>query len=154
MALIKEIVAAARNIRAELKVEQKKKVNAYIYIGDPLVSRVASQNREAIRLLAVLSELFITNIPIDPVGFGFRAATNFDLKIPNEGAVDKQADIARVKKDIDRLTKDIASKTARLSDENFRNKAPRNIVIDLEAKLAEREAELNKLIENLTMLEL
>ncbi len=154
MALIKEIVAAARNIRAELKAEQKKKVNAYIYIGDPLVSAVANQNREAIKLLAVLSELFITNTPIDPVGFGFRAATNFDLKIPNEGAVDKQADIARVKRDIDRLTKDIASKTARLSDENFRNKAPKNIVIDLEAKLAEREAELNKLIENLTMLEL
>ena len=61
--------------------------------------------------------------------------------------------IARLRKELDRLTKDIESKQSRLQDETFRSRAPEHIVKGLETTLAERRNEFEKLAERLAQLE-
>ena len=61
--------------------------------------------------------------------------------------------MARLRKELDRLTKDIASKQSRLSDETFRSRAPEHIVKGLETTLAERRTEFEKAGERLAQLE-
>ena len=72
---------------------------------------------------------------------------------PYGDAIDKPAEIARLKKEIERLAKDIESKQKRLADETFRSKAPAEIVRNMEATLAERQIELQKLLDRLKQLE-
>ncbi len=58
-----------------------------------------------------------------------------------------------MRKEEDRLTKDIASKQLRLEDETFRSRAPEHIVKGLESTLAERRTELEKVKERIAQLE-
>jgi valyl-tRNA synthetase len=153
MALIQEIIAAARNIRAEMKVDQKKKVAADFSTGDPGVRKLVESNVEPLLRLANLSALAISSGHLDSAGAAVRSTARFDLRIAYDDVVDKQAEIARLKKEIERLAKDIESKKARLADETFLSKAPAKIVEDLKATLAAREIEHQKLRDRLSQLE-
>ena len=154
MALIQEIVVSARNIRAEMKVDPKKKVAADFSATSPyLRQRLVQENLDPILRLANLASLRISSQRLDPEGAAMRSTANYDLRIAYGDAVDKDAEIARLRKEIERLAKDIASKKARLADEAFLSKAPGKIVEDLKATLAGREVEHQKLLERLKQLE-
>ncbi len=70
MALIQEIIAAARNIRAEMKVDQKKKVAADFSTKDAAVRRLVESNLEPLLRLANLSALQISAGHLDATGSG------------------------------------------------------------------------------------
>ena len=153
MALIQEIVVAARNIRAEMKVDPKKKVSADFSSGDKAVRKLVEQNLDPLLRLANLASLAISSERLDSENAAVRSTANYDLRIAYGDAVDKEAEVARLRKEIERLAKDIDSKKARLADETFLSKAPAKIVEDLKATLAGREIELQKLLARLKQLE-
>jgi valyl-tRNA synthetase len=103
--------------------------------------------------LANLSVLNISSGHLDSTGAAVRSTARFDLRIGYDEAVDKQVEIARLKKEIERLAKDIDSKKGRLADDTFLSKAPPKIVEDLKATLAAREIEHQKLRDRLSQLE-
>jgi valyl-tRNA synthetase len=103
--------------------------------------------------LANLSSLSFAKPPFDSTKGIVRSNKDFELFIAFDAAIDVPAEIARLRKEIDRLSKDIASKQSRLEDQTFRSRAPENIVKGLEATLAERRTELEKLKERLAQLE-
>jgi valyl-tRNA synthetase len=152
MALIQEIIAAARNIRAEMKVDQKKKVAADFSTSALAVRALVERNLEPLTRLATLSGLRISSGHLDAAGAAVRSTAQFDLRIAYDEAVDKQTEIARLRKEIDRLARDIESKRSRLTDETFLSKAPPKIVDDLKTTLAAREIEHQKLLERLKQL--
>jgi valyl-tRNA synthetase len=153
MALIQEIIAAARNIRAEMKVDQKKKVPADFSTSDAAVRKLVESNLEPLLRLANLSGLAISSARLDSTGAAVRSTARFDLRIGYDEAVDKQVEISRLKKENERLAKDIESKKARLADETFLSKAPAKIVEDLKATLAAREIEHQKVLDRLSQLQ-
>jgi valyl-tRNA synthetase len=108
---------------------------------------------ETILRLANLASLSFAKPPFDSTKGVVRSTMDFELFIAFDTAIDIPAEIARLQKEVDRLTKDIASKQARLEDETFRSRAPEHIVKGLETTLAERQAELEKLKERLMALE-
>jgi valyl-tRNA synthetase len=153
MGLIQEIVVAARNIRAEMKVDPKKKVSADFSSGDEAVRKLVEQNLDPLLRLANLAGLAISSERFDSEGAAVRSTANYDLRIAYGDAADKEAEVARLRKEIERLSKDIESKKARLADETFLSKAPAKIVGDLKATFAGREIELQKLLDRLKQLE-
>ena len=153
IATLQEIITAARNIRAEMKVDQKRKIPADFSSNDVAIRKLAEQNVEPLLRLATLSALNISSDRLDGEGAAVRSTSQFDLRIAYGEAVDKDVEIARLRKEIDRLAKDVASKQARLADETFTSKAPAKIVDDLRATLASREIEHQKLLDRLKQLE-
>jgi valyl-tRNA synthetase len=153
MAVVQEIIAAARNIRAEMKVDQKKKVAADFSTNEAAVRKLVERNMEPLLRLATLSGLNISSGRLDATAAAVRSTAQFDLRIGYDEAVDKQVEIARLKKENERLAKDIESKKGRLADESFLSKAPAKIVEELKATLAGREIEHQKLLERLKQLE-
>jgi valyl-tRNA synthetase len=153
MATLQEIIIAARNIRAEMKIDQKKKIPAEFSSSDTAIQTLVQQNLEPLLRLASLSALEISAARLDSTGAALRSTAQFDLRIAYGETIDKHAEIARLKKEIERLTKDIESKKARLADEVFLSKAPPKIVEDLKATLAQRIIELQKLLDRLAQLE-
>ena len=153
MATLQEIVTAARNIRAEMKLDPKRKVAADFSTGDAGVRALVEENLDPLLRLASLSGLQISSGHLDAAGAAVRSTAQFDLRIAYGDTVDKPAEIARLKKEIERLAKDIASKQTRLGDETFLSKAPAKIVDDLKATLAGRQLEHAKLVDRLGQLE-
>ena len=152
MARLQEIVVTARNIRAEMKIDAKKKVAADFSTRGAMLRSLVEENLDPLLRLATLSALHITSEHLDPTGAAVRSTSAFDLRIAYGDTVDKPAEIARLKKEIDRLAKDIESKQKRLADESFTSKAPGHIVDALRATLMERQLEHQKLLDRLQQL--
>ena len=153
MATLQEIIIAARNIRAEMKLDPKRKVLADFSTGNPVLRKLVEENLDPLLRLATLSSLQIQSGHLDAAGAAIRSTAQFDLRIAYGETVDKQAEVARVRKEIERLAKDIESKQKRLADDTFRSKAPAKVVDDLRALLAERQLEHKKLLDRLKQLE-
>jgi valyl-tRNA synthetase len=153
IAFLQEIITAARNIRAEMKIDQKTKLPAQMAAATPAAQSVIERSHETILRLATLSSLSFAMPPFDSTKGVVRSTKDFELFIPYEAAFDVRAEISRLRKDVERLTKDIASKEQRLEDQTFRSRAPEHIVKGLETTLAERRAELEKVKERLAQLE-
>ncbi|HEY7825837.1 MAG TPA: hypothetical protein VIC00_03385, partial [Candidatus Acidoferrales bacterium] len=110
-------------------------------------------NRDALLRLGALSSLEIISGRLNSEGGAVRSNAQFDLKIIFGDAADKTTEAPKLRKEIERLAKDIASKRARLADDSFRAKAPAEIVRAMEATLGEREIEHGKILERLKQLE-
>ncbi len=153
MTRLQDIVVTARNIRAEMKIDANKKVAAEFSARTPMLRHLLEDNLGPVLRLATLSSLRVTTDHLDPQGAIIRSTAAFDLRIAFSDTIDKPAEIARLKKAIDSLKKDIASKQVRLADESFTSKAPGHIVDALRATMMERQLELRKLETRLRQLE-
>jgi valyl-tRNA synthetase len=150
--LMQEIIIALRNIRAEMKLDPKKKIAAEFSSEDAETRSFVAANRDGILRLAILSELTILGERRPQSGGAVRSTSQFDVRIAYSEAVDVAAEKARLKKEIDGLQKAVASKEKQLADKIFRSRAPENIVRGLEATLAEQLVELQRNVERLGQL--
>jgi valyl-tRNA synthetase len=153
MVLIQEIVVAARKIRAEMKVDPRRRVAADLSATSPAVRDLVAKNLDPLLRLANLASLRISSQRLGSEGAAVRSTANYDLRVACGDAVDKEAEAARLRKETERLGKDIESKKTRLADQTFLSKAPAKIVEDLKATLAGREIEHQKLLDRLKQLE-
>ncbi|MGB7022667.1 MAG: valine--tRNA ligase [Candidatus Acidiferrales bacterium] len=154
VALLQEIVMAARNIRAESKLDTKKKVASDFASEDSEVCRRAAENLDVILRLGSLSTLNVHSGKLKSGDGAVRSTSQFDLRIQFEREPgDAKAETAKMQKEKERLEKEIASKKQRLADHTFRSRAPAEIVRGLEATLAERQIEYQKIVERLAQLE-
>ena len=151
--LLQEIITAARNIRAEMKVDMKTKLRARFAPESDAIQFSVERSFDTVLRLANLSSLEFAKPPFDSTKGVIRSTKDFELFIGYDAAFDVKGEVARLRKDLERLTKDIASKQQRLQDEAFRSRAPEHIVRGLETTLAERRTEFDKVGERLTQLE-
>jgi valyl-tRNA synthetase len=161
-ALLQEVIVAARNIRAEMKVDAKKKVAADFSSAEAYARTLVDAHREAIARLASLSDLRIS----EPPGAGearqpaadsaVRSTARFDLRIVLQDAQSSeelQAEKAKLRKELRRLAADIEAKEKLLANPSFRGRAPADVIAKAEQALAERRAEHEKLGARLAQLE-
>jgi valyl-tRNA synthetase len=148
-ATVQEVVIALRNIRAEMKLDPKKKVDAEFSSADEVTRRLIEENRDGILRGGVLSTLKISDMKLPQSGGMMRSTSLFDVRIAYVVASDVATEKARLKREIERIEKDIASKERQLGDETFRSRAPESIIKGMEKTLQDRRAELQKLRERL-----
>jgi valyl-tRNA synthetase len=151
-ALVQDVIKELRNIRSEMKLDQKK-VTAEFYSSYEYMRATIQRNLDGILRLAVLSELKVSPIPLPQAGGAMRSTAQFDVRIAYAHAVDVAAELTRVRKEIERLQKDIASKESQLGDEVFRSRAPEKIISGMKTTLEERRVELGKQTERLRQLD-
>ena len=150
--LIQEIITALRNIRAELKLDPKKKLAAQFSSLDAGVRKLVEGNRDGIGRLAILSDLAISSERLAATDGAVRSTARFDVRITYGEGVDIAAERAKLKKEIEKLESAIAAKERQLADETFRSRAPEKIVRALEETLAGQKIELEKLKSRLAQL--
>jgi valyl-tRNA synthetase len=153
MTTLQEIIVGARHIRAELKLDPKRKVAADLSTEDPAIEKLAKDNLESILRLGTLSAVNFSRGGLEPSNAVVHSTAQFDLRIQFGEAMDPKAEVARLRKEKDRLEKDLASKRSRLADDAFRSRAPAEIVRGLESTLAERQVEYQKLLDRLAQLD-
>ena len=140
-----------RNIRAELKIEPKVRVPLEILPLDSYVQQLIDNNRAAIERLASVESLqFVPKILTRLTGA--RSTSRFDVHVVYEKKIDAAAERERLKKELDKIEKQLASAQARLGDAQFLSKAPAHVVGGLRKQVEEltilREKILAKLKES------
>ncbi len=140
--LIKEVITAIRNARAENNVEPAKKIKAVIYAGNQK-ELIESQAHLIKNLRTGISELEILDKG-EKLSDAIYVAVG-DIEIYLLGAVDAAKEKIRIKKEIANLEKIIASAKVRLSNKEFTDKAPAEIVKKEKEKLKNWQAELKSL---------
>jgi valyl-tRNA synthetase len=150
--LIQEVIKSVRTIRADMKLDQKKRVAAEFSSENARIRETISANLDGILRLGLLTELTITDAKLSQSGGGSRSTSVFEVRVPHVETVNVAAELVRLRKEQERLTRDIASKERQLGDETFRSRAPEKIIQNLETSLAERRVELSKTTERLAQL--
>jgi valyl-tRNA synthetase len=149
---LQEIIVSLRNIRADMKLDPKKRVAAELYSWDQLHRGKIERNLDGIVRLALLSELKISSEPLEQAGGSMRSTAEFDVRIAYSDVVDVKVEKTRVKKESEGLQRAIASKEQQLGNEAFRSRAPEEIIKGMETTLREQRIELQKLQDRLTQL--
>jgi valyl-tRNA synthetase len=149
---LQEIIVSIRNIRAEMKLDPKKRVAAEIFVWDELTRGTIERNLDGVVRLGLLSQLTISSEPLEQTGGAVRSTAQFDVRIAYSDVVDVKAEKARLKKELEGLQKAILSKEGQLGNETFRSRAPEKIIRGLEETLATQRIELKKLEDRLGQL--
>jgi valyl-tRNA synthetase len=78
---------------------------------------------------------------------------SLEIMIPMAGLIDKNAELARIAKALDKLEKDFARTQGKLSNEKFVSNAPEAVIEKEQAKLADFTMQMGKLHEQRSSIE-
>jgi valyl-tRNA synthetase len=149
---VKQFIVAIRNIRGEMDISPSKELPVLLKNVNKNDQRRLDENQQFLSALAKLES--ITVLADDDNGPLSATAVVGDLSvlIPMAGLIDKEAELARLAKAIDKLEKDADRTRGKLSNEKFVSKAPEAVINKEKAKLADAESALTKLAEQMTQI--
>jgi valyl-tRNA synthetase len=138
MAILQDVIASVRNLRAELKVEPRLKTPIEIFAAEAEVRALIEQNQGAVRndRQANVEELTFAEKPLAQVG-NVRHTARFDVRLVYEQKIDVAAECERLKKEMEKIEKGIASGQRQLGNEQFLAKAPPQVVENLKKQQQE-----------------
>ena len=150
MAILQDLIVTVRNLRAELKIEPKVKVPIDIFAHEPAIHAMISQNRGAIERLASVEKMTFVESSLAKLP-GARSTARFDVHVVYERKIDVAVECERLKKELEKLEKGIASGQKQLGNPQYLAKAPPNVVENLRKQQQElgvlHEKTLSKLKE-------
>ena len=136
--IIKEAVRSIRNVRTGMNVPPSKKAKVFVVSEDEAVRNVFENGKVFFASLGYASEVLVQ---ADKEGIDEDAVSAVTGKaviyMPFAELVDIEKEIERLKKEEEKLTKELARVNGMLSNERFISKAP-------EAKIAEEREKLEK----------
>jgi valyl-tRNA synthetase len=133
---IKQAIIAVRNIRAEMNIAPSKQLEVLLRNANGDAQRRVQENQSFIERLARLSS--ITLLPAGEKGpvSVTKLVDGAELLIPMAGFIDKDAEIARLSKEMGKLDGEIASIEGKLANEGFVARAPEAVVAKERERLA------------------
>ncbi|HYE24933.1 MAG TPA: valine--tRNA ligase [Clostridia bacterium] len=141
MAILQDLIVSVRNVRAELKVEPKAKLDIEIFADDP-VRNLVEQNREALARLANVNSATFVGESLAKAS-NSRSTARFDVRVVYEQKIDVAAELERIGKDIEKLEREQGNAQRQLGNEAFLSKAPAHVV----EGIRRREGEIKILLE-------
>ena len=149
--LIKSIITAVRNLRADYQLPPKRKIALYLIAGDK-TELIKSQAR-VIEKLSGASGLTIISSAVDkPAKSLATLAGDIEIFIPADGLINFDKEKKRLEKELLNLDKYIKSGERKFNQSDFAVKAPAEIVKAEKIKLTEAQTRLNRLKQQLKFL--
>jgi valyl-tRNA synthetase len=151
MAILQDFIVSVRNLRAELKVEHKLKVQIEAFFHDQETSTLVQENRQAIERLAnvegieTVTEERARQSPS-------RGTSRFDVRVIYEKKIDVAAETERLKKELEKVEKELASGQQQLGKEEFLAKAPAKIIEGIRRRAEELKLLREKILGQLKKL--
>ena len=123
--VIKAAVRNIRNVRAGMNVPPSKKAQVYIVTQNEKIAHIFEDSKVFFQTLSFASEVIIQK---DKTGIGDDAVSavieNADIYMPFAELVDIDKEIERLKKEEEKLSKELARVNGMLSNDKFVSKAP------------------------------
>jgi valyl-tRNA synthetase len=152
MAILQDLIVGVRNLRAELKVEQKAKVPIQVFTDDGAIRKLIEQNRGAVERLANVEQITFAESSLAKLS-GVRSTARFDVYVIYERKIDVAAERERLTKELQQIEKELANGQRQLSNEQFLAKAPAAVVEGIRRRADELQILRGKLKSKLEELE-
>jgi valyl-tRNA synthetase len=136
MAVLQDLIASIRNVRAELKVESKVKVPIQLYAHEADIRKVIEQNAGAVERQGNVERIEFVDTSLAKLP-GARHTARFDVHVVYEQKIDVAAECERQKRDLEKIEKELANNERQLTNEGFLVKAPSQVVEGLRKRRQE-----------------
>ncbi|MCA6128733.1 valine--tRNA ligase [Thalassolituus oleivorans] len=150
---LKGVITAVRNIRAEMNIGPSKELEILLKDGDDEDFRRADDNQGFLMKLAKLSKITWLNEGDDIPMATTQLVGQMEVLVPMAGLIDKDKEIARLTKEIEKLDKEIGRIAGKLNSAGFVDKAPEDVIAKEREKLAGYERDQGKLREQIVAIE-
>lgn len=144
---LKGVIVAVRNIRAEMNIAPGKPLEALLTKGTAGDSERLAANRLFLSKLAKLERVEWLDDPAKAPLSATQLVGEMEVLVPMADLIDKDTELARLAKEIDKQEKLIGGIEKKLGNESFVAKAPAAVVEKERAKLADFEAARRLLVE-------
>ncbi|SDL80943.1 valyl-tRNA synthetase [Dendrosporobacter quercicolus] len=140
MTVIMDTIKAVRNLRAEVNVPPGRRSEVVLQIADPAMQALFAANDQYLRTLAAAEPVVLLS-PAEPKPENAMTAvvSGVEVYLPLKGLIDVDKETARLNKELETLTKELARISGKLSNPGFAAKAPAQVIAKEQAKAREYE---------------
>ena len=149
--IIKSTVSAIRMIRSKMNVPTNKRSDIIIRKGKQFESIIRDYS-DIIKSLASVDNITFSNDKKKPEKSATVITHQMEIFVPLEGLIDFEIEISRLSKRLNELDKHVISIKQKLSNKNFVDRAPKEIVSHEKQKLDDMLVEYNLVKQNLDIL--
>tara|TARA_R110001606_G_scaffold360158_16_gene513113 strand:+ start:65386 stop:68157 length:2772 start_codon:yes stop_codon:yes gene_type:complete len=146
---IKAVITAIRNIRGEMRIPPGKDLDVFLHNGKQADHQRLDANHNFLCRLARLNSLRWLNPEDSAPASATGLVGDMEILVPMAGLIDKNAEIERLGKEIDKLRNEVTRGDAKLRNPNFVDKAPQEVVAKERAKLDDYRSQQARLEEQL-----
>lgn len=144
---VKQVITAVRNIRAELNIAPSKPLNALLKGVSAQDKARVEANQTFFATLAKLESMTILADGEEAPMSTTQLVGEMELLIPMAGLIDVAKELARIDKQLEKVTGEFKRIEGKLSNQGFVAKAPAAVIEKERAKQAEYQRDMDKLIE-------
>lgn len=142
---VKQVVMGVRRIRSEMNINPGKRLPLYFAESSAVDIDRLERHRELLVSLARLDTITVLDANAEAPESAVSLVDQLKLLIPMAGLIDKDAELARLTREIDKLTKLVTSLSGKLGNAGFTAKAPASVVEAEQRKLDDANASLQQL---------
>jgi valyl-tRNA synthetase len=153
MEWVKSIIVGVRKIRSGMDIKPSKPLPVLLQNASDDDKARLERNRNYIDFLARTESITVLAESDEAPESATALIGEMKILIPMAGLIDKDAEIARLGKEIDKKQKDVERIEAKLSNPNFVERAPEAVVEKERTKITEIQTALNNLKEQLTRIQ-
>lgn len=144
---LKGVILGVRTIRGEMNISPAKQLEVFITNADANDQRCLTENNQFLTKLASLeSAVYVADASTLPPT-ATSLVGSLEVHVPMAGNIDKDAELARLDKEIQKIEKDITVLNGKLSNPKFVDKAPADVVAKEKDRLEAAKTSIAKLEE-------
>ncbi len=148
-----DLIRVVRNMRADYGLQPKQEIELFIRPTNERYAKRLGVDRHSIAGLLRAREIIVDRNFKPPRAMPSAVSQLGGVYMPVEGIVDAEAEIKKLKAQMEKVNTDLERTTRKLGNMDFINKAPREVVAqqeDRKKQLLEKSEKLQKLIETLS----
>lgn len=145
IAWVKEVILGIRRIRSEMNISPAKQLSVLVQNGSESDLQKLQNNQLLISTLSRLQNIELLDSNATPPESAITLVGEMKILIPLAGLIDKEAELKRLNKEIDKVRKEHDKLSSKLENPNFIEKAPVELVEKEKQRVAELDAALAKL---------
>ncbi|MEY3220112.1 MAG: hypothetical protein RIT27_1469 [Pseudomonadota bacterium] len=142
---VKEVILGIRRIRSEMNVSPAKQLSVLVQNGTESDLQKLQNNQSFISTLSKLQNIEFLDSNTTPPESAITLVGEMKILIPLAGLIDKEAELKRLNKEIEKVRKEHDKLASKLENPNFIEKAPVELVEKEKQRVAELQAALIKL---------
>ena len=149
MDLLMGVITGVRNIRGEMGISPAKKVDILLDMPNPEEGEIIRRNIAHIQSLARVDSVQVAAKVAKPEASATAVFGENQVHVLLKGLLDFQEEQRRLRKEIKKIEKDMEAAEKKLSNKQFMDKAPEDVIEKVKEKVAAMELQLEKLNHNL-----
>ena len=142
---VKNVIVGVRNVRGEMNISPAKVLPIYLARGNTDDKRRLDENRQFLSKLASLESITWLEDPADAPLSATALAGDMEILVPMDGLIDVAAELARLDREIDKISNETKKLSGKLGNSKFVDNAPAEVVDKERQKLEEYENSLSQL---------